>query len=74
VTRTLNATVPWREALHPSEDADVIDLDPALDQQLLDISVRQVVTQVPTHGHMITSGGKRNPAKLDLGAGTQHWR
>jgi hypothetical protein len=27
----------------------MIDLDPAFDQQLLDISVRQAITQIPTH-------------------------
>jgi hypothetical protein len=44
----LNATVP-RAPLYPAIDGDVIDLDPAFDQQLLDISIRQAVTQLPTH-------------------------
>jgi hypothetical protein len=38
-----------RAPLYPAIDGDVIDLDPAFDQQLLDISIRQAVTQLPTH-------------------------
>jgi hypothetical protein len=38
-----------REALHPPEHADVIDLDTTLSQQLLEIAIRQPVAQVPTH-------------------------
>lgn len=34
-----------REALHSPEDGDVVDLDTLLEQQLLDIAVRQVVPQ-----------------------------
>ncbi len=36
-----------REPLHPSVDGDVIDADPALGQQLLDVPVGQSVPQVP---------------------------
>jgi hypothetical protein len=43
----------WRT---PLQHAHMIDPDSAL----LDISVRQAVTQVPTHRNMITSGRKRN--------------
>jgi hypothetical protein len=56
------------------QDGDVIDLDPAFDQQLLDISIRLAVTQLPTHRNMIRSGGTRYPAKLDLDAGPRDWR
>jgi hypothetical protein len=34
-----------RESLHPSVDGDVVDLNTAFDQQLLDIAVRQAVTE-----------------------------
>ena len=37
------------EALHPSEHGHVIDLDPALAEQLLDIAIRQAEPQIPTH-------------------------
>jgi hypothetical protein len=32
----------WREPLHPPVDGDVVDLDAAFDQQLLDVSIGQV--------------------------------
>jgi hypothetical protein len=32
-------------------DNDVIDLDTALGQQLLDVATRQAVTQIPAHHH-----------------------
>ena len=39
-----------REALHPAEDADVIDLYSALGQQLFHIAMRESVTEVlPAH-------------------------
>ena len=44
-----------REPLHPAVDRDVIDLDPALGEQLLDIAVRQAEAQVPAdrqHDHV----------------------
>ena len=37
------------EALHPSVDGDVIDLDPALGRQLLDIAIGETESQVPPH-------------------------
>jgi hypothetical protein len=37
--------------LHPPVDGDVIDLDPALGQQLLDVTVRQAEAQIPAHRH-----------------------
>jgi hypothetical protein len=36
-----------REALDPAVDRDVVDLDPALGQQLLDVPVGQAEPQVP---------------------------
>jgi hypothetical protein len=39
-----------REPLDPSEQGHVIDLDPALSEEFLQIPVGQPVAQVPTHG------------------------
>jgi hypothetical protein len=64
----------WREPLYPAIDADVIDLDPAFGQQLLDISIRQAERKYHRTANMITSGGNRYPAKLDLDAGPRDWR
>jgi hypothetical protein len=36
-----------REPQHPAVDSDVVDLDAALDQQLLDVAIRQAVAKVP---------------------------
>jgi hypothetical protein len=36
-----------REALHPPVHRHVVDLDTALDEQLLDVAVRQPEAQVP---------------------------
>src|SRR5256885_2130737 len=36
-----------REALHPPGRGDVIDLDSRLDQELLDVAVREAVPEVP---------------------------
>jgi hypothetical protein len=44
-----------REPLHPPVDGDMVDLDPALGEQFLDITVRQPVAQVPAdrqHDHI----------------------
>src|SRR5438132_1418502 len=40
----------WREALHPSIDRDVIDLDPTLVEELLDVAIGEPVPQIPAHG------------------------
>ena len=36
--------------LDPPVDRDVVDLDPALAEKLLDVAIRQPVTQMPAHG------------------------
>jgi hypothetical protein len=44
-----------REPLHPTIDGDVVDLDPALGEQFLDIAVGQPEAQVPAdrqHNHI----------------------
>jgi hypothetical protein len=51
-----------REGLHPAVDRDVIDLDAALGQQLLDIAVGQPVAQVPAH---------RRPRSPPAGSGSR---
>jgi hypothetical protein len=38
-----------REALHPPEDADVVNLHAALGQQLFNIAIREPITEVPAH-------------------------
>jgi hypothetical protein len=38
-----------REALHPSVDGDVVNLNAAFGQQLFDVAVRQALPQVPAH-------------------------
>jgi hypothetical protein len=38
----------WREALHPPEHGHMIDLDPTLTQEFLDVAIRQPETQIPT--------------------------
>jgi hypothetical protein len=42
----------WREPLDPLEDRHVVNLDTTLEQQLLDVSVRQIEPQVqPDRDH-----------------------
>jgi hypothetical protein len=55
-----------REPLHPPEHRDVIDLDPAFDQQFLYVTVGQAVAQVPAdrdHDHLSREPepGERRP-------------
>jgi hypothetical protein len=38
-----------REALDPPVDRDVVNLDPALGQQLLDVPIGEAEPQVPAH-------------------------
>src|SRR5664280_251937 len=40
----------WRDPLDPSEQGDLVDLDAAFSEELLEIPVRQPVPQVPAHG------------------------
>ncbi len=48
-----------REPLHPPVHGHVIDLDPRLDQQFLDIAIRQAIAQVP--GDRENDHGRREP-------------
>ncbi len=45
-TRPRSINQQRREALHPSVDGDVIDLDTALGQEFLDVEVGQAVSQM----------------------------
>jgi len=40
-----------REALHPAEDADVVDSDPAFGQQLFHVPIGEPVPEVPPDRH-----------------------
>ena len=59
-----------RGPLHPPVDGDVVDLDTALSEQLLDIAVGHPEAQVPATATTMTSGGNRNPAKPERGGST----
>jgi hypothetical protein len=58
----------WRERLHPAVDGDVVDLDPALGEELLDVAVGQPEAQVPAdRQNDDIARGKRKPAKVEPG-------
>ncbi len=40
----------WGEALHPPVDHDVVDLNPTLTEEFLDIAIGEPVPQIPAHG------------------------
>ena len=46
-TRPSRVDQQRREALNPSVDRDVVDFDPTFGQQLLDVSIRQSVAEIP---------------------------
>ena len=61
-----------REPLHPPVHRDVINVDAALGQQLLEIPIRQAVAQVPAdrqrdHLRRETEPGKRRPVDVRTG-------
>lgn len=50
------------EPLHPQVDADGVNLDTALGPQLLDIALRQAISEIPAHGqhaHLRREAGER---------------
>jgi hypothetical protein len=55
------------EALDPAEDGDVVDLNPALTEELFDVAVGEPSPQIPTQGDDDDSGGNRNPANAEAG-------
>ena len=60
----------WGEPVHPAINRDVIDGDAALSQQLLDVTVRQAVPQIPPDRHQDHVWRNRKPVKLDFGTDT----
>jgi hypothetical protein len=61
-----------REPLDPRVDAHVVDLDASFGEMLLDVPVGQAEPRrYQRTARVMTSGGNRNPAKADLGAGQE---
>ena len=57
------------EALHPSVDGDVIDLDPTLTDQLFNIPIGQPVPQIPTEREDDDRVREPEPGDAELGSG-----
>jgi hypothetical protein len=51
------------EPVHPAVDRDVIDLDAAFGEQLLDVAVGQAVAQVPPHCYHDHLGREPEPGE-----------
>jgi hypothetical protein len=67
-------TAKRREPLHPPVDGDVVDLDAAFGEQLLDVAVGEAEAQVPAdrqHDHIRREA---EPAKADRGMGSGRTR
>jgi hypothetical protein len=60
----------WGKPLYPPVHGHVIDGDATLGQQFFDVSIRRSIRKYHRTAIVITSEGKRNPAKLDLDAGS----
>src|SRR3954452_4274528 len=58
------------EALHPPVHGDVVDLDPARGQELLDVAVREPEPQVPTHRQNDDLGWGAEALEAELATGT----
>lgn len=56
------------EALHPPVQGDVIDLDPTLPQELLNVAIRQPESQIPTDREDNDLRRDRKPLNAELGA------
>ncbi len=54
-----------REAPHPPLHGHMVDDNPPIGEQLLDIPVGQAVPQIPAHRNAMTSGGNRKPANSE---------
>jgi hypothetical protein len=57
------------ELQHPAVDGDVVDLDPAFGEQLLDVAIRQRKRRYRRTVSTMTSGGKQDPANADRAIG-----
>jgi hypothetical protein len=64
--------VAGREPLHPPVHGDVVDFDPTLGQEVLDIAVGKPESQKPAHAKTMISGGNRNPTNAELGTARDH--
>jgi len=53
--------------LHSPEQGDVVDLDPALDQQLFEVPLGQTEPQVPAHGNQDDFGRETEPSERRAG-------
>src|SRR5439155_24235126 len=53
----------WCEALQPSIDRDVIDLDPTLAEDFLDVALGEPVPQIPAHSENDDLGREPEPAQ-----------
>ena len=66
-----------REAQHPPVDSDVVNLNAAFDQELLDVAVGQAEAQVPAdreHNYIgWGSGSRRRPSAQGSTGGTGEW-
>jgi hypothetical protein len=58
-----------RQSHHPAIHRDVVDLDPAFGDQLLNVAVGQAEAQVPAHCEHDHIGRDRNPANADRASG-----
>ena len=63
-----------RREQHPAVDRDVVDLDPALGQQLLDVAVGQAEAQLPADREDDDIEWEAKPAKADRVAAGRGWR
>jgi hypothetical protein len=54
-----------RETLHPPEQRDVIHVDAALREQLLEVADDSPKRRYQPTANMITSGGNRKPANAE---------
>ena len=65
----------WREPLNPAKERHLVDFDPSLGEELLEIPVGQSVAQVPPPGEKDDVGrepepGERQGGLLDVRRGT----
>jgi hypothetical protein len=65
--RTRRADKQRREALHSPIQGDIVNLDPTLSEELIDLPVRQADAQIPAHGEDDHLRRNRNPATLKPG-------
>jgi hypothetical protein len=52
-----------RKSLNPTEQGDVVDLNPALGQEFLEVPIRKAVPKVPAHGEQDDLGWEPTPGE-----------